>query len=268
MLAGIKRRAEANGVEGMRVLAAAEAVALEPNLHCTSALLSPVTGIIDSHAFMLALQGDAENAGAVPVFFSPVTGGRAVQSGVEIDVGGIEPMSLRCRLLVNSTGLHAPALARGMVGMPRDRVPDAYFAKGNYFTLSGRSPFSRLIYPVPVPGGLGVHLTIDLGGQARFGPDVQWIDTIDYTVDPARADSFYAAVRKYWPDLKDGALQPGYSGIRPKIVPRGAPAQDFVVQGPQSHGVPGLINLFGIESPGLTASLALADYVVQVAATG
>jgi L-2-hydroxyglutarate oxidase LhgO len=268
MLAGIKRRAEANGVEGMRVLTAAEAIALEPNLHCSSALLSPVTGIIDSHAFMLALQGDAENAGAVPVFFSPVTGGRAVRGGVEIDVGGIEPMSLRCRLLVNSAGLHAPGLAARFVGMPRDRVPDAYFAKGNYFTLSGRSPFARLIYPVPVPGGLGVHLTIDLGGQARFGPDVQWIDTIDYTVDPARADSIYAAVRKYWPDLKDGALQPGYSGIRPKIVPRGAPAQDFVVQGPQTHGVPGLINLFGIESPGLTASLALADYVVEVAATG
>jgi L-2-hydroxyglutarate oxidase LhgO len=267
MLGGIKRRAEVNGVEGMCVLTAAEAVALEPNLRCTSALLSPVTGIIDSHAFMLALQGDAENAGVVPVFFSPVTGGRAVRGGVEIDVGGSEPMSLRCRLLVNSTGLHAPGLAARFVGMPRDRVPDAYFAKGNYFTLSGRSPFSRLIYPVPVPGGLGVHLTIDLGGQARFGPDVQWIDTIDYTVDPARADSFYAAVRKYWPDLKDDALQPGYSGIRPKIVPRGAPAQDFVVQGPQTHGVPGLINLFGIESPGLTASLALADYVVEVAAT-
>ncbi len=268
MLAGIKRRAEVNGVEGMRVLTAAEAIELEPNLSCTSALLSPATGIVDSHAFMLALQGDAENAGAVPVFFSPVTGGRVVQGGVEIDVGGAEPTTLRCRLLVNSTGLHAPDFARRIIGMPAERVPNAYYAKGNYFTLSGRSPFSRLIYPVPVPGGLGVHLTVDLGGQARFGPDVQWIDAIDYTVDQARADSFYAAVRKYWPALKDGALQPGYAGIRPKIVPRGAPAQDFVVQGPQTHGVPGLINLFGIESPGLTASLALADYVVEVAATG
>ena len=235
---------------------------------CTSALLSPVTGIIDSHAFMLALQGDAENAGAMPVFFSPVTGGRAVRGGVEIDVGGADPMTLRCRLLVNSTGLHAPGFASRIAGMPPDRIPTAYYAKGNYFTLSGRSPFSRLIYPVPVPGGLGVHLTIDLGGQARFGPDVQWIEAIDYSVDPARADSFYAAVRKYWPALKDGALQPGYAGIRPKIVPRGAPAQDFVVQGPQTHGVPGLINLFGIESPGLTASLALADHVVEMAANG
>jgi L-2-hydroxyglutarate oxidase LhgO len=266
MLAGIKRRAEVNGVEGMRVLSAAEAIALEPNLSCTSALLSPVTGIIDSHAFMLALQGDAENAGAVPVFFSPVTGGRVVQGGVEIDVGGADPMTLRCRLLVNSAGLRAPGVAARIIGMPPDRIPPAHYAKGNYFTLSGRSPFSRLIYPVPVPGGLGVHLTIDLGGQARFGPDVQWIDTIDYTVDPARSDSFYAAVRKYWPALKDGALQPGYAGIRPKIVPRGAPAQDFVVQGPQSHAVPGLINLFGIESPGLTAALALADYVVEATA--
>jgi L-2-hydroxyglutarate oxidase LhgO len=268
MLAGIKRRAEVNGVEGMRVLSATEAIALEPNLSCTSALLSPVTGIIDSHAFMLALQGDAENAGAVPVFLSPVTGGRVVQGGAEIDIGGADPMTLRCRLLVNATGLHAPRFASRIIGMPSDRIPGAYYAKGNYFTLSGRSPFTRLIYPVPVPGGLGVHLTIDLGGQARFGPDVQWIDTIDYTVDAARADSFYAAVRKYWPALKDGALQPGYSGIRPKIVPRGAPAQDFVVQGPQTHGVPGLINLFGIESPGLTAALALADHVVEVAATG
>ena len=268
MLAGIKQRAEANGVEGMRVLSAAEAIGLEPNLHCTSALYSPATGIIDSHAYMLALQGDAENAGAVPVFHSPVTGGRVAGRKIEIDVGGAEPTRLRCRLLVNSAGLHAAALAAGIVGMPHERVPTAYYAKGNYFTLSGRSPFSRLIYPVPVPGGLGVHLTVDLGGQARFGPDVQWIDSIDYTVDPARSESFYAAVRQYWPELKDGALQPGYAGIRPKIVPRGAPAQDFVVQGPQTHGVAGLVNLFGIESPGLTASLAIANHVLEGAATG
>jgi L-2-hydroxyglutarate oxidase LhgO len=271
MLAGIKQRAEANGVEGMRVLTAAEAIALEPNLSCTSALLSPATGIIDSHNYMVALQGDAENAGAVTVFYSPVLGGRVIgrnaRAGIEIDVGGGDPMTLRCRLLVNSTGLHAPWLAARIEGMPKDRVPAAYYAKGNYFTLSGRSPFSRLIYPVPVPGGLGVHLTVDLGGQARFGPDVQWIDEIDYTVDPTRADSFYAAVRTYWPALKDGALQPGYSGIRPKTVPRGAPGQDFVVQGPQTHGVAGLINLFGIESPGLTASLAIADHVLEVSRT-
>ena len=268
MLAGIKRRAEVNGAEGMRVLTRAEAVAMEPNLACTSALLSPSTGIIDSHAFMLALQGDAENAGAVLVFYAPVLGGRAVPGGVEIDVGGADPMSLRCNLLINSAGLHAPSFAQKIVGMPQERIPGTYYAKGNYFTLTGKSPFSRLIYPVPVPGGLGVHLTIDLGGQARFGPDVEWIDAINYVVDPSRAESFYAAVRTYWPDLKDGALQPGYSGIRPKTVPKGAPGQDFVVQGPQTHGVPGLINLFGIESPGLTASLAIADHVLEVAVTG
>jgi L-2-hydroxyglutarate oxidase LhgO len=268
MLAGIKQRAETNGVEGMRVLTRDEAVAMEPALQCTSALLSPMTGIIDSHAFMLALQGDAENAGALPVFFSPALGAHARDRKIDIDVGGADPMTLRCRLMVNSAGLHAPLLARGITGMPPERVPTEYYAKGNYFTLTGRSPFSRLIYPVPVPGGLGVHLTIDLGGQARFGPDVEWIDTIEYTVDPRRSDGFYDAVRRYWPGLKDGALQPGYAGIRPKIVPRGAPAQDFVVQGPQTHGVAGLINLFGIESPGLTASLAIADHVLEVAATG
>ena len=267
MLAGIKARAEANGVGGMRVLTRDEAVAMEPALRCTSALLSPATGIVDSHSFMLALQGDAENAGAVMVFHSPVAGGRVAGRVVEIDVGGADPMSLRCRLFVNSAGLHAPALARGLAGMPADRIPTSYYAKGNYFSIAGRSPFSRLIYPVPVPGGLGVHLTIDLGGQARFGPDVEWIDTIEYTVDPRRADSFYDAVRRYWPGLKDGALQPGYAGIRPKIVPKGAPGQDFVVQGPQTHGIPGLINLFGIESPGLTASMAIADHVVEVSRT-
>jgi L-2-hydroxyglutarate oxidase LhgO len=268
LLAGIKQRAETNGVEGMRVLSRDDAVAMEPALRCTSALLSPMTGIIDSHAFMLALQGDAENAGAISVFFSPVLGGRVVDRRVEIDVGGADPMTLRCRLLVNSAGLHAPALARAIVGMPVDRVPGAYFAKGNYFNLTGRSPFSRLIYPVPVPGGLGVHLTIDLGGQVRFGPDVEWIDTIEYSVDANRSAGFYDAVRRYWPGLKDGALHAGYAGIRPKIVPKGAPAQDFVVQGAQTHGIPGLVNLFGIESPGLTASLAIADHVLEVAATG
>ena len=268
MLAGIKGRAEANGVEGMRVLTAAEAMALEPNLQCTSALHSPATGIIDSHSYMLALQGDAENAGATPVFFSPMVGGRVAGRRIEVNVGGADPMTLRCNLLVNSAGLHAPFVARHIHGLPQDRVPTEYFAKGNYFTLAGRSPFTRLIYPVPVPGGLGVHLTMDLGGQAKFGPDVEWIDAIDYTVDPSRSDSFYAAVRTYWPGLKDGALQPGYAGIRPKTVPKGVPAQDFVVQGPQTHGVAGLINLFGIESPGLTASLAIADHVLDVSRTG
>ncbi len=264
-LAEIKGRAEANGVEGMRPLTAQEAIALEPNLQCTAALFSPTTGIVDSHSYMLALQGDAESHGAIFAFHSPVLRGRATESGIELEVGGTEPMNLRCRLVINSAGLHAPTLAKKIAGMPSERVPTAYYAKGNYFTLTGRSPFSRLIYPVPVPGGLGVHITVDMGGQAKFGPDVEWIDGIDYSVDGHRADKFYDAVRRYWPGLKDGALQPGYSGIRPKIVPPGAPAQDFVVQGPADHGVPGLVNLFGIESPGLTASLALGDLVRDAA---
>ena len=265
MLQSIKGRAEANGVEGMRLLSAKEAMAMEPNLRCAAALLSPATGIVDSHAFMLALQGDAEEKGATVAFLSPVERGRVSDGGIELEIGGTERMKLRSRLVVNSAGLHAPALARKIDGMPEARVPTAYFAKGNYFTLAGRSPFSRLIYPVPVPGGLGVHITVDLGGQAKFGPDVEWIERIDYQVDPRRADKFYAAVRKYWPGLKEGALQPGYAGIRPKTVPQGAPAQDFMIQGPAEHGVAGLINLFGIESPGLTASLALAERVVRVA---
>ena len=203
-------------------------------------------------------------------FNSPCERGRATDDGIEIEVGGAEPMRLKTRTLVNSAGLYAPGLARKIAGMPSDKVPAAYYAKGNYFTLAGRSPFSRLIYPVPVPGGLGVHITVDMGGQAKFGPDVEWIDPgtpekIDYTVDPHRADKFYAAVRKYWPALKDGALQAGYAGVRPKIVPQGAPAQDFTLSGPAQHGVAGLVHLFGIESPGLTASLSLAEHVRALA---
>ena len=261
LLQSIKGRAEANGVEGMQLMSGNAATQLEPNLHCTAALLSPATGIVDSHSYMLALLGDAEAHGAMLAIHSPVTAGRVVDGGIELEVGGTEPMQLRCRLVINAAGLHAPDLARKISGVPSDKIPTAYYAKGNYFTLSGRSPFSRLIYPVPVPGGLGVHITVDLGGQAKFGPDVEWIPGIDYSVDPHRADKFYAAVRKYWPALKDGALQPGYAGIRPKIVPPGAPAQDFTLQGPADHGVPGLVNMFGIESPGLTASLALAEQV-------
>lgn len=265
MLQSIQGRAEANGVEGMRLLSGNAATQLEPNLRCTAALLSPATGIVDSHSYMLALQGDAEDHGAMLAVHSPVTSGRVTEDGIELEVGGTEPMSLRCRLVINSAGLYAPSVAGKISGMPSDRIPTAYYAKGNYFTLTGRSPFSRLIYPVPVPGGLGVHITVDLGGQAKFGPDVEWIAGIDYSVDPHRSDKFYAAVRKYWPALKDGALQPGYAGIRPKIVPPGAPAQDFTITGPADHGVPGLIHLFGIESPGLTASLALAEHVRALA---
>ena len=267
-LLGIQARAAANGVPDLRLLTAEEARAMEPALVCTAALHSPSTGIIDSHAYMLSLQGDAESAGAVFAFHAPVLSGRVSNRGVEIEVGGAEPMRLSARTLVNSGGLHAPRLAGSIEGMPAEHVPTAYYAKGNYFTLTGRSPFSRLIYPVPVPGGLGTHLTIDLGGQARFGPDVEWIEAIEYEVDPSRGDSFYAAIRRWWPGLRDGQLAPGYAGIRPKTVPPGAPAQDFVVQGPRQHGVAGLYHLFGIESPGLTASLALASHVAEVVAAG
>ena len=263
-LASIRARAAANGVDDLREITAAEAREMEPAVACTAALHSPSTGIVDSHAFMLSLQGDAENAGAAFVFHAPVLSGRLLpDGGAELSVGGAEPMELRCTLLVNAAGLHAPALARRLAGLPEALVPPAFYAKGNYFVLSGRSPFSRLIYPVPVPGGLGTHLTLDLGGQAKFGPDVEWVDHVNYDVDPARGEGFYAAIRRYWPDLPNGALQPGYCGIRPKTVGPGQPGQDFMVQGPRDHGQPGLINLFGIESPGLTASLALGEVVLE-----
>ncbi len=260
-LAAILARAEANGVEGMRRVAAEEARALEPALRCAAALLSPETGIVDSHAFMLALQGEAEAAGAVFAFHAPVTAGSAAADGVTLHVGGDEAMTLHAALVVNAAGLSAPAVARGIAGMPSQLVPREYYAKGSYFALAGRAPFSRLIYPVPVAGGLGVHLTLDLAGAARFGPDVEWVEAIDYDVDPRRADGFNAAIRRYWPDLPDGALLPGYAGIRPKIVPREVAVQDFAVAGPAAHGVPGLVHLFGIESPGLTAALALGELV-------
>jgi L-2-hydroxyglutarate oxidase LhgO len=264
-LQSIRAHAEANGVLDLQTLSGEAARALEPALNCDAALLSPSTGIIDSHAFMLALRGDAEDAGAACAFHTPLLRAKALAGRIELDAGGIAPITLECRLLVNAAGLGAPAVARSIDGMPIDLVPQAYLAKGNYFSCSARAPFSRLIYPVPEPGGLGVHLTLDMAGQARFGPDVEWIDAIDYAVDPARAERFYPAIRRYWPALPDGALMPSYSGIRPKIVPPAVAVQDFLIQGPPHHGVDGLINLFGIESPGLTSSLAIADYVGELA---
>jgi L-2-hydroxyglutarate oxidase LhgO len=264
-LQSIKAHAEANGVLDMQTLSGHDARALEPALNCDAALLSPSTGIIDSHAFMLALRGDAEDAGAAFAFHTPLLRARATGAGIELDAGGSAPISLECRLLVNAAGLGATAVARSMAGMPIELIPPAYLAKGNYFSCSARAPFSHLIYPVPEPGGLGVHLTLDMAGQARFGPDVEWVETIDYAVDPARAERFYPAIRRYWPTLPDGVLMPSYSGIRPKIVPPAVAVQDFLIQGPRGHGVHGLINLFGIESPGLTSSLAIADYVGEMA---
>lgn len=266
-LSAIKSRAEANGVDDMCILSAADAKALEPALFCTGALMSPSTGIIDSHSYMLALQADLKSAGGFIVFRAPVLGGQITDDGIVLTVGTEDALNLRCRTMVNAAGLHATDLAHKIEGQPHRFIPETWYAKGNYFSLVGKAPYSRLVYPVPVPGGLGVHFTIDLAGQARFGPDVEWIDHIDYTVDPGRADRFYGAIRRYWPGLKDGALQPSYSGIRPKTSPQGAPSRDFAVIGPETHGIPGLINLFGIESPGLTASLALSEVVTKMAAT-
>jgi len=264
-LASIRANALGNGVDDLKFLTGAEARALEPNLRCVGALLSPSTGIVDSHGLMLAFIGDMEAKGGMIAFNSPVTGGRVVAGGVELEVGGAEPMRLRCRSVVNSAGLHAQALARAIAGVPTQSIPPTYYAKGNYFALAAKPPFSRLIYPVPEPGGLGVHITIDLAGQARFGPDVEWIDRIEYSVDPRRADKFYAEVRRYWPDLPDASLQPAYCGIRPKLGPPGMNS-DFVIQSAAEHGVAGLVNLYGIESPGLTASIAVAERVAKLLA--
>ena len=263
-LAAIRAHAEANGVDDLRPLSRAEARALEPALACTGALLSPSTGILDSHAYMLSLRGEIEAAGGALAFHAPFVRAKAVTDGFEVEIGGDAPMTLQCRWLVNSAGLAAPAVARAIDGMPADKIPTAYYAKGSYFSCNARAPFTHLIYPVPEPGGLGVHLTIDLGGQAKFGPDVEWVDTPNYDVDPARAERFYPAVRRYWPSLPDGALSPSYAGIRPKIVPPSVARQDFMIQPAQTHGVAGLINLFGIESPGLTSSLAIAETVAEL----
>src|SRR6476660_3514996 len=264
-LQSIRAHAEANGVLDLQTLSGDAARALEPALACDAALLSPSTGIIDSHAFMLALRGEAEDAGAAFAFHTPLLRARATGAGIELDAGGSAPISLECRLLVNAAGLGATAVARSMEGMPIELIPPAYLAKGNYFACNAKAPFSHLIYPVPEPGGLGVHLTLDTAGQARFGPDVEWIETINYEVDPSRAERFYPAIRKYWPPLPDVALMPSYSGIRPKIVPPAVATQDFLMQGARDHGVAGLVNLFGIESPGLTSSLAIADHVAELA---
>jgi len=266
-LQSIRAHAEANGVLDMQTLSGEAARALEPALNCDAALLSPSTGIIDSHSYMLSLRGEAEESGAAFAFHTPLLRAKARAGKFEIEAGGEAPMTLECDLLINAAGLDAPATARAIEGMPLELVPQAYLAKGNYFSCSAKAPFSRLIYPVPEPGGLGVHLTLDMAGQARFGPDVQWVDHIDYAVDPARSERFYPAIRKYWPTLPDGALMPSYSGMRPKIVPPQIASQDFVIQGPKDHGVGGLINLFGIESPGLTSSLAIADHVGDLAST-
>ncbi len=262
-------KAAANGVDDLRWLTRSEALALEPELECEAALLSPSTGIIDSHALMLSLQGDLEQGGGMLALCSTVQRLRQIVSGWELDVlaDGVE-MTLQAGLVVNAAGLWAPGLAQQTAGLEAAHRPQAYYSKGNYFSLAGRAPFGRLIYPLPQTAGLGVHLTLDLAGQARFGPDVEWLGDVEspaqleYEVDPVRSEVFYAAVRSYWPGLPDNSLQPAYSGVRPKINAANEPAADFRIDGPAIHGLPGLVNLLGIESPGLTSCLAIADEVL------
>jgi L-2-hydroxyglutarate oxidase LhgO len=259
-LEAVRRKAHANGVTDVVRVGPELVRTMEPELRCVAALHSPSTGIVDSHALMLAYLSDAERAGALLALKCPLTKGVVRTGGIELHVAGAEP--ILAGQVVNSAGLRAPSLARSIEGYPAELAPPELYAKGNYYTLATQPPFSRLVYPVPEPGGLGVHVTLDLGGRTRFGPDVEWVDRIDYTVDPSRAERFYAAIRRYWPGLPDDSLEPAYAGIRPKIAGKDARPSDFFVQGPSAHGVAGLVNLFGIESPGLTASLPLADAVL------
>ena len=261
VLEKLKAQAEANGVLDLEWLDGSEVRTLEPLVSCVKGLISPSTGIVDSHGLMAALRRDAVERGAQFLVATPVLAGEVRDHGIELSIGGVEPVKVLSSAVVNCAGLEAQRFARALSGMPKDRIPPCFYAKGHYFVLRGRSPFRRLVYPVPGPGSLGVHVTIDLGGQARFGPDISWVDRVDYTFDETRAASFYTAARTYFPSLADGALAPGYTGIRPKLAPAGAPAHDFVIQGPRDHGVAGLVHCFGIESPGLTSALAIADEV-------
>ena len=263
-LSAIKAQAKANGVMDLVWLSGDEARALEPALAVHRALLSPSTGIIDSHTLVHALRGDAERHGALVALETPVLSGRVDDVGIIVETGGASPIRIAANAVVNAAGLGSHAFARSIIGMPADKIPPLHLAKGNYFALTTQSPFTRLIYPIPTPGGLGVHLTLDLAGQARFGPDVEWVEKINYKVDLGRADEFYAAIRAYWPDLPDGSLRPAFSGIRPKIARPGGSDTEFLVQSEKEHGVPGLINLFGIELPGLTACLAIAEWITRL----
>lgn len=262
-LHAIRVKAQINGVEDLVLLSQAEAVALEPALHCYGALHSPSTGIVDSHALMLSLLGDLENAGGVLALNTAVAHMCIAQYAIELVAS--DGTQLVAKTVVNAAGHGAPVLAAKMRGLPAQCIPSQFYAKGSYFSLSGKSPFSRLIYPVPESAGLGVHLTLDMGGQARFGPDVQWVDSPDdLLLDVTRSEVFYGEVRKYWPQLPDASLVPAYTGIRPKISGPVQPTSDFCIQGQQQHGIPGLINLFGIESPGLTSSMAIGKHVAAM----
>jgi L-2-hydroxyglutarate oxidase LhgO len=257
----IQRQGTINGVRGLELISRADAIRMEPNLSCAAALHSPETGVIDSHQYMVALQGDIEDAGGAIAFHSEVTGARRRGDGWEVSVNGAD--TLEVDALVNCAALGAQKVARATEGYPGERVPPLFLAKGNYFACSGKPAFTRLIYPAPVEHGLGRHLTLDIAGRMKFGPDVEWVEQEDYEVDPRREDLFYASVRRFWPGLPDGALRADYSGIRPKISGPGQPQQDFLIDGPAEHGLPGLVQMFGIESPGLTSSLSLGEAVAD-----
>jgi L-2-hydroxyglutarate oxidase LhgO len=270
-VAGLKKykaQAKANGVDDLRMLTSAELAEMEPNVRCVAGFLSPSTGIIDSHGLMLSYLGEAEDHGAMLALSSPVLGGRVLgngSDGIVLEVGGKEPMTLKCRTVIISAGLKAPEVARSIEGIPAAAIPPTYYAIGHYYTLTTKSPFNRLIYPVARPDWLGVHVTIDLGGRVKFGPDFEWIDRVDYQFDERREASFYQAIRHYFPGLQEGTLQPGYTGIRPRITGPGEPVQDFTFHDAAVHGVKGLVALYGIESPGLTSSLAIAQHVAKMA---
>jgi len=263
-LEAIFEQATTNGVEGMARLSRAEALALEPELNCEAAIFSPQSGVFDSHGYMLALQGEIEAAGGAVVLATPFEGARPLPGGgFEVRAGGAEPATLTCRWLVTAPGLSAQAAAASIEGFPAAAIPGGHYGKGRYFRLQGKAPFSHLIYPPPIPGALGTHYRRDLGGQAVFGPDLIFVDEPEYSVDPAAAEGFYSYIRKFWPGLPDGSLSPDYAGIRPKLHGPGEPQGDFRIDGPQAHGIAGLVALFGIESPGLTSSLAIGEEVAS-----
>ncbi len=265
-LAALKARAEKNGVDDLNIIGAKEAKALEPGIACYGAILSPSSGIVDSHGLMLALLGEVENAGGVLVLSSPVTGGRVQADGVEIDVGGADPMKLKARTLVNCAGLWSDRVARSIEGVPEDTIPHLKYGKGQYFTYAGKAPFTRLIYPLPQADSQGVHYTRDLGGQGKLGPDISFVNSnTDYSVDETRREAFAAAARRFWPDIDAGKLQPGYAGIRPKLKGPGEEG-DFLFSDPARHGVPFYLGLYGFESPGLTTSLAVAERAAALVA--
>ncbi|MDP2637658.1 MAG: NAD(P)/FAD-dependent oxidoreductase [Candidatus Levybacteria bacterium] len=265
----LQAKGKANGVNDLVMLDSSQVKDLEPKVKCVKGLFSPSTGILDSHSLMSQLRYDARQGGATILTSSPVVEGKVRDSGIALVVreNNERLTTVLCKVVINSAGLFSQDVARKTNGLSKDTIPNSFLAKGHYFELRGRSPFSHLVYPVPVSGGLGIHATLDIEGRTRFGPDVSWVNSVDYSFEEDRIGDFYEAIRTYYPALQEGDLEPGYVGIRPRLGPSGSPEQDFVIQGPRDHGVPGLINLYGIESPGLTASLALAEYIIELLAS-